>query len=485
MNLKQKTVSGLKWSFTDSIMNQVVHFVFGIVLARLLSPSEYGIVGMSMVFVTLLEVLAEGGLMSALVRKKECTEQDYNTMFYTNIVIGAVLFLLLFFSSEAIAAFYKKQELILLVKVMSLNLVFNSFGMVETAMLTRSIDFKRQTRINFLSSISSGIIGVIFAYMGFGFWSLAIKTLWQNLSRVVLLHLSSTWKPKLMYSWESFRELFGFGSKMLLSSIIHSIYKNIYSLVIGKYYSAEQLGYYSRANQFKSYITGSIESSTQRVTYPVLASINEDNHKLKDAYVKLLKLVFFITATLLGMLFVNAKEVVLLLVGEKWAPSIVYLQILCFGGVLYPLQLINLNVIKAKGRSDLYLFIEILEKIFSIPAIVLGVIYGMNALVWGVVFNSIVTYIANSMFSGKMINYSIFKQVIQLSPVFINTLIMTLVALAAGSILSKNLFISLIIKCLTCFIYIIVSGELFKIKEYFEIKKLAYDQFVYHIGKKP
>lgn len=476
MSLKNKTISGLKWSFTDSMVNQVVHFIFGIVLARLLSPSEYGIIGMGMVFVALFERIVDGGLEQALIRKQNCTEADYNTMFYTNIVVGLFSFVVLFFSSGAIAAFFKNSELKLLVKIMALNLIINSFGMVERAMLTRNIDFKRQTKINFYSSASSGIIGIICAFSGFGYWSLAIKTLWQNFSRVVMLHYSSEWRPKLMYSVESFKELFSFGSRMLGASMLHSLYQNIYSLVIGKFYSPAQLGYYSRANQFKSYVSSTVETSTQRVTYPVLSKIIDDGDRLRASYRKLLKLVFFISSLLLSLLFINAREVILILLGEKWAPSIPYLQILCFSGIFYPISLVNLNILKAKGRSDLYLKIEILEKIFWIPAIVAGVLYGMNVLVWGAVFNSIISFFMNSIYSGKLIQYSVSRQLKDVMPTLINGVIMVAIALIVGAFLKDNMILSLTIKTLVAIAYFVMSGNMFKIDEYMELREIIFSQ---------
>ena len=476
MSLKNKTISGLKWSFTDSAMNQAVHFVFGVILARLLSPSEYGIIGMSMVFVALFEKIVDGGLEQALIRKQNCTEADYSTMFYTNIVVGLFSFVILYFSSGAIAAFYENSEIKLLVKIMAFNLIINSFGMVERAMLIRDIDFRRQTKINFFSSTSSGIVGILCALFGFGYWSLAVKTLWQNLSRVVMLHYSSEWRPKLMYSIQSFKELFGFGSKMLGASMLHSLYHNIYSLIIGKVYSPAQLGYYSRANQFKGFVSDTIVSSTQRVTYPVLSKLHDDNERLRASYKKITKLVFFISSFFLSLLFLNSREIILILLCEKWAPYIAYLQILCFGAIHYPIALINLNILKAKGRSDLYLKIEFFEKILWIPAIVIGVIYGMNALVCGAVFNSLITFFMNSMYSGKLIQYSAIRQLRDLMPLFFNNVVMTIIALIIGSFFKQNIYLSLMAKSFIATTYFVVSGNIFRIHEYMELKEIVFEQ---------
>lgn len=458
------------------MVNQVIHFVFGVVLARLLSPTEYGIIGMSMVFITFSEAIVNSGLEQALIRKQDCTEDDYNTMFYTNIGLGIVMFALLYFAAGAIARFYNNSELILVVRIMSLNLVINSFGIVERAILTRNIDFKRQTKINVWSSSISGLIGVSMAFMGFGYWSLAIKMISQNLIRVLLLHLSSVWKPTLSYSLSAFKELFSFGSRMLGASILHSIYTNIYSLVIGKYFSAAELGFYSRANQFKNLVSSNIESSTQRVTYPVLSRIVNDEKRLSYAYQKLSKMTFYLTSVLLSLLIANSREIVLLLLGDKWSQSISYLQILCLSGFLYPLQLINVNILKVMGRSDLYLQNEVIEKIISIPAIIAGAILGMRALLWGIVINSFLVYIVNTFYSSRMIKYPLKKRMLDLAAIIAHVIIMICLSLFIGHILGGGYIVSILIKVLVMLIYVVLSGTIFKLREYYELRQIICGQ---------
>jgi O-antigen/teichoic acid export membrane protein len=458
------------------MVNQVIHFVFGVVLARLLSPTEYGIIGMSMVFITFSEAIVNSGLEQALIRKQDCTEDDYNTMFYTNIGLGIVMFALLYFAAGAIARFYNNSELILVVRIMSLNLVINSFGIVERAILTRNIDFKRQTKINAWSSSISGLIGVSMAFMGFGYWSLAIKMISQNLIRVLLLHLSSVWKPTLSYSVSAFKELFSFGSRMLGSSILHSIYTNIYSLVIGKYFSAAELGFYSRANQFKNLVSSNIESSTQRVTYPILSQIVDDEERVRTAYRKLIKLTFYISAIMLSLMLINAKEIVLILLGDKWSQSIPYLQILCLAGVLYPVRLINANVIKAKGRADLYLRVEVIRRIVCIPAIIVGVMLGMKALLWAMVFNSVLEYMANSLYSNKLLNYTISEQLLDILPTILCVPVMSAFSMTVGSLLTSNIIMSLMIKTFLFFSFVYISGRLLKTYEFWEIRTIIQEQ---------
>jgi O-antigen/teichoic acid export membrane protein len=458
------------------MVNQVIHFVFGVVLARLLSPTEYGIIGMSMVFITFSEAIVNSGLEQALIRKQDCTEDDYNTMFYTNIGLGIVMFALLYFAAGAIARFYNNSELVLVVRIMSLNLVINSFGIVERAILTRNIDFKRQTKINVWSSSISGLIGVSMAFMGFGYWSLAIKMISQNLIRVLLLHLSSVWKPTLSYSVSAFKELFSFGSRILGSSMLNSIYTNIYSLVIGKYFSAAELGLYSRASQFQTLVSSNIESSTQRVTYPILSQIVDDEERVRAAYRKLIKLTFYISAIMLSLMLINAREIVLILLGYKWSQSIPYLQILCLAGVLYPVRLLNANILKAKGRADLYLRVEVIRRIVCIPAIIVGILLGMKTLLWAMVFNSVLEYMANSLYSKKILDYTISEQLLDILPTILCVSVIAAFVMTAGSLLTSNIIISLMIKTFLFFLIVYISGRLLKTYEFREIRKIIQEQ---------
>lgn len=478
MELKNKTISGLKWSFTDSLVNQIIGFFIGIVLARLLSPSDYGIIGMAMVFISISEALVASGLKDALIRKEKCSEIDYSTMFYTNIVLGLIMFTVIFFSADFIAKFYNMPELKILTRVMSVNLFINSFGMVEHAMLTRQIDFKRQTKITLIANSTSGVLGITLAFLGFGYWSLVIRTLFQNTLRVSLLHFSSKWKPKLLYSIESFKEMFGFGVKLLVSSMIATVYRNIYQMIIGKYFSSAELGYYSRANQFKNLPSNNLEQTTSRVTFPVLSSIaaEGDMDKLRAGYRKLIKLMYYITATLMAIMIVNAREIVLILIGEKWAPAIDYLKIICISGAFYPLHAINLNALKALGRSDLFLKLEIIKKIIVIPFIVIGVRYGMIVLLWGMVANSFIAYLFNSMYSAKLIGYSTIKQLWDIVPTTIHALIMAGLAFAVGAVAPSNLFVSLFLKTGVVAAYIMLTGRLLKITEYQELKSIVVEQ---------
>lgn len=482
MSIRNKTISGLKWSFTDNIIDHVSHFVIGLVLARLLGPSDYGIIGMAMVFIAVSQTIMYSGLPSALIRKQKCTEADYNTMFYSNIGMGILTFCIMYISASAIATFYSKPELEVIVRVLALNLIINSFGVVESAILTRNIDFKRQTKISVISTVSSGIVGIVLAYCGFGYWSLALRTILQNTMRVILLRFSSPWRPKLMFSKDSFKDLFGFGIKILADGLLNTIFKNIYKLVIGKYFSANDLGYYTRAENFNALPTQSLELVTTRVTFPVLASIAGDVARLKRGYQKMVKMNFYISSTLLFFLLFNSREIVLLLLGEKWSPTVPYLEVMCFASIVHPLNSLNVNSFKAVNRADVLLKLSVVKRLTHIPVLIIGVYFGITALLVGMACHSFFSYFLNSMFSAKLLNYSTREQLKDIAPTFVHTLIMAGLAFAVGTIAPSNLFLSLFLKTSVGLFYLIGAGYLFKIPEFMELQELGIEQFNHHVS---
>jgi len=476
LSLRTKTMAGMSWSLIDKVANNLILFVIGIILARLLSPTDYGIVGLITVFIAVSQTIVESGLSEALIRKRDCSEIDYNTMFYTNIAFGVITFIALFAASGFIARFYNKAELSILTKVMAINLVINSFGLIETAILTKTLNFKTQAKVSVISSTSAGLIAIILAFLGFGYWSLAVKTLLANLTKVLMLRYYSSWRPKLQYSIDSFKDMFSFGIKLLASSLIDTIYKNVYQMVIGKSFSLAQLGLYTRAMQFRNLPATNITSTVQRVSYPVLASLSHDVGRVRNGYKKLIRLTFYLTSLAMLGLLICSKEVVILLVGQKWAEAIPFLQIMCLSGCLYPLHALNLNMMKAMDKPNLCLRVSIYKKLLAIPVIIIGVRLGMLALVWGMALNSFSSFLINSMFSEKIIGYSSWKQLGDILPALLENGSVMIVAYLAGTFLTSNLFASLAIKIVVALILVIALGEFGKLSDYKEIKKLLLEQ---------
>ncbi len=476
MSLKQKTVSGLLWSFIDQFANLGITFIVGIILARLLSPREFGLIGMITVFIAVSESFINSGFSQALIRKKDCTQTDYSTVFFFNILVGVVLFIILFFSAPAIAKFFNEPELKSIVQVLGFVLIISSITLIQRTILTKRIDFKLQARISVIASVGSGIIAIIMAYNSFGVWSLVMQRLIKEAFNSVLLWLWNRWKPMLVFSNQSFNELFGFGSKLLLVGLIDTLYRNIYFIVIGKYFSAQELGFYTRADQFKSLPSKNLNNIIGRVSYPVLSTMQDDIPRLKSNYVKLIRSTMFITFILMLGMAAVAEPMVIVLIGEKWRPSIIYLQMLCFVGMMYPLHALNLNMLQVQGRSDLTLKLEIIKKILAVPIIIIGIIWGIKIMIAGMMVNTLIAYYFNSFWSGKLIGYSIKQQIADVFPSFVLALIMAGVIFGLGFLLPFSPFWKFVIQTTTGAVFIFVFCELNNFKDYIFIKELFFEK---------
>jgi len=390
-SLKQKTLTGLTWSFIDSFANQSVQFVVGIILARILSPREFGLVGMLTIFIAVSQSLIDSGFSSALIRKKNCTDIDYSTVFYFNLLIGLFFYLILFALADSISSFFNEPQLKILLRVLGLGLLLGSFGIIQSTILTKNINFKLQAKVSLITSVSSGIVAIAMALNGFGVWSLVALTLSRIGFNSLFLWIYAKWKPLWVFSKQSFKELFSFGSKLLISGLLDTTFRNIYYLVIGKYFSAADLGFYTRANQFSAFPSQNINTIIERVSYPVLSEIQNDKIRLKNIYRKQIRSTMLLTFVLMMGLAAVAKPMILTLIGEKWLPSVIYLQMLCFVGMFYPLHALNLNMLKVQGRSDLFLRLEIIKKVLAIPTIIIGIIWGIKVMIAGIMFTTFIT----------------------------------------------------------------------------------------------
>jgi len=472
MSLKQKTISGLLWSSVESIASQGIQFIFGIILARLLTPKEFGLIGMVAIFIAVSESFINSGFSSALIRKKNCTQADYSTVFFFNLAAGIIFFILLFLSAPAIGGFFKEPGLKSIVQVLSIVLIIDSFTLIQRTILTKRIDFKLQTKVTLISSFIAGSVAITLAYKGFGVWSLVIQTLLRQALNSFFLWLWNKWKPSLIFSKVSFRELFGFGSKILLSGLIDTIYRNVYQLIIGKYFSAEQLGYYTRAGQFESLPTKNITNIMTRVSYPVLAQMQDDPVMLKSGYKKMIRSTMLVTFLLTLGLSAVAEPLVISFIGEKWRISVVYLQLMCFSGMFYPLHAINLNMLNVQGRSDLFLKLEIIKKLLIIPTIIIGVIFGIKIMLIGMIANSIIAYFLNSFYSGKLINYSTKEQLLDIMPSFLLGGLIAVIVFVLGNLLTVTYLIKLILQLITGAVLFFGYCELTKMSDYLYLKQI-------------
>jgi teichuronic acid exporter len=472
-SLKHKTISGILWSSVDNISSQGIAFIVGVILARLLDPKEFGLIGMITIFISVSQTFINSAFSEALVRKNDCTQADYSTVFYYNFLIGLLLFSLLYITSPAISNFFREPALKNIVRVLSLVLILNSLTVIQNTILKKHVDFKLLARISILSSGVSGIFAVILAYKGFGVWSLVALTLIREGLRSLFLWLWNRWRPALIFSKKSFFELFGFGSKLLLSGLLDAIYNNIYFPIIGKFFSATELGFYTRANSFSSVPSTSISSVVTRVTYPVLAQLQDNKVLLREAYRRIIKSVMLITFPVMLGLAAVSEPTVLALIGEKWRPSITYLQLLCFASVFYPLHALNLEILEVIGRSDLFLKLEIIKKVLAIPVVIFGVIFGIKAMITSMIGYSLVAYYINSYWSGKFIDYSMKQQIKDIMPSFLLAVVMAFLIFLMGNVLDTSYLVKLFLEVSLGIMFYIGSCECIKMPDYLYLKQIV------------
>jgi len=472
-NIKEKTVTGILWSFIDNFSSLGISFIVGLVLARLLSPKEFGLIGMVTIFIAISNSFINSGFSQALIKKKNCSETDYSTVFFFNLTVGLFFYFLLFVSAPFIGVFFKQPLLIQIVRILGLSLTIDSLTIIQRTTLTKRVDFKLQTKITVIASVASGVISIWLAYSGFGVWSLVTKTLIQEGVSSFLLWLFNRWRPMLVFSKQSFKELFSFGSKLLVSGLIDTIYRNVYYLVIGKYFSAQELGFYTRADQFKELPSSNINGIVSRVSYPVLAQLQDDKVRLKSGYKNIIKTTMLITFILMIGLAAVAEPMIITLIGEKWRSSIIYLQMLCFVGMFYPLHSLNLNMLIVNGRSDLFLKLEIIKKTLAIPTIIIGIFWGIKIMILGMLANTLIAYYLNSYWSGQYINYSIKEQIKDIFPSLIVALTIGFAVYIISVVLPLAYPIILTIQITVGGILALGICELFKLDAYLEIKTIV------------
>lgn len=423
-SLKSKTVKGTFWSSVERFSGQGLQFLIMIVMARKLTPGDYGLVGMLAIFIAISQSIVDSGFSQALIRKQNRTETDNSTVFYFNIVIGVVMYLILFFGAPLIARFYNQPILIPITRLLGLNVVITSLGVVQRALLIVKLDFKTQTNASLGGIIVSGIVGIGMVFLGFGVWAIVWQQLINLIINTILLWLFSHWRPAWMYSWESFKELFSFGNKMLASGLLDTIFNNLYLILIGKFFKASDLGYYTRAQQFTDFTSSNVTGILQRVSFPVLATIQDEDERLAAIYRRLLRISAYVIFPLMMGLAALARPTITFFLTKEWLFSATLIQILCFAQMWYPIHAINLNLLKVKGRSDLFLKLEVAKKIIMVIILCVTLPMGLIAMCIGLIFNSVIALVINTYYTGKLIHLGFFKQMKDLFPTLLLSMAM-------------------------------------------------------------
>lgn len=461
-NLKRKTVSGVMWSAIERFSLQGVQFVMQLVMARLLLPSDYGMIAMLTIFLQIAQAFIDSGFTNALIQKKDRTEVDYSTVFYFNIIIALLFYCILFVSAPLIAKFYNMPDLILVMRVMALSLIILSFSAVHKTKLTIEINFKIQSKITLIAAGISGIIGVGIAYWGYGVWALVYQSILNAMLTTILFNCFYRWKPLKTFSMKSFKRLFSFGSKLLVSGLIHTVYYNLYGIVIGKRFSAAELGYYTRAEQFAILPSYNLSAIITRVTFPILSSIQDDNERLASTYRKYIRLSSYLIFPLMVGLASLANPLVYLFLTEKWNGTVALLQILCFDWMFDHLSGINLNLLYVKGRSDLALRLEIIKKIIAITILLASIPLGIIGMCLGRVLYSLIATYANTYYTNSLIGLSFRTQLKDIIPYLILSLAMGGVVYATTYLGLSNI-IQLIIGITIGILFYISISYIFKI----------------------
>jgi len=426
-SFRKKAITSILWTIAERFSLQGLNFVIIILLTRMLLPEEFGLIGMITIFITIGNALKDSGLSKSLIRNTVTFSKDFSTVFILNLVVSIVIYIVLFFCAPFISSFFNQDILISIIRVYCLDIVINAFASVQLAILTKEMNFKKQLTISIPSLLIAGIFGVVLAYFGFGVWSLVYMNLLRSTLFCIQIWIRSNWRPRWEFDKERLWYHFDFGYKLTLASIMNAIFENAYNIIIGRFFSAAQLGYYTRAQMMKQMPVTNVSTALNQVTFPLFATIQDENMRLKIVYRKLMQQVLFWIAPILIFMGVLGEPLFRFLLTEKWIQAVPYFQILCIVGIMYPIQSYNLNILKVKGRSDLFLKLEVIKKILISISIVISLPFGIYGLLWSQVVVGLLAFIINSFYSGNMINYSWLDQLKDLTPILLISVICGLV----------------------------------------------------------
>ena len=462
-SLKSRAAKSVMWSAVERFSVQGAQFILTIIIARLVSPSDYGVIAMLGIFLAIAQTFVDSGFSCALMQKQDRTEADFSTVFYFNIVIGVVIYLLLYLCSSFIADFYNEPKLTIISKIVGLNLIISSFSVVQRAKLTIALNFKLQAAASFLAVVISGGCGVYMAYLGYGVWAIIVQTLLNNFISTLLLWIFAKWIPQMCFSWKSFKILFGFGSKLLLSGLLHTLYTNLYSLVIGKKFSSLELGYYNRAYTIAYFPSNNISSIITRAIYPIQCSIQEEE-RFRNSFLQYLRIGAYIIFPLMIGLCILAEPFVLLILTEKWVAMVPLLQIICIAYMWNPIVAINNDILTAKGYSGYFLKSELIKKIAAVIILIVTIPFGIEIMCVGLIVYAFCDILVISSFVQKKLEITIVSQIKSIFPVFLLNLFTGLSTFLFSSLIHSTLLKLILSTLFACALYFGLS-YLFKFKE--------------------
>lgn len=482
MSLREQAVNGVFWSSVEKIGQVVVQIVISIILARLLTPDDYGVIGILSIFIIIANVFVDAGFTQGLIRKLDCTSDDYNSVFLFNFGVGVIIYAILFLSSPFIARYFENPLLEPLSKVLFLVIPINSFSLIQVTILNKELNFKLVAKYTIISSVLSGIVGILMALEGFGAWALVCQSVLVTLLYTIFLWFKSDWKPQFCFSFAPIKELLPFTSKLFVSSFLNTVFNNMYPFIIAKLYSPKQLGYYSQANKYATQPTGLLEGILNRVTYPVLALLQNDKEKFKCQYQRMQVLIFAFIVLIMSILYICSEELIYILLSEKWMPIVPYFNLMCFIGMTLPLHPLCMSVLKVYGKSGLIFKLEIVKKIVIGGLLLATYQHGIIALLYGQVAFFIFALFLNMYFSGKIVHYSMKEQLKEVFPY-----VLTPFVAAGGAFLLvswiHNIYCLLLLKFLLTLIIYISLIFVFKLGYITELIQMIYPRFMNCVKK--
>lgn len=468
-SLKKRTVDAMAWSGIGHFGTVLITFISNMILSRLLMPEDFGCIGMLLIFITISDALAIGGLGQALIQKKNPSHVDYSTVFYCNVAASFFFYLIIFQIAPIVARFYNMPILCDVMRVQALTIIFHAIYVVQSTQLQRDLKFKEFSIRNIIAAICGTIVAVIVALNGGGVWSLVFSTVTASFVSIVLLWNMSKWRPTLEFSWKSFKELFFFGGMIMLSNILERIYSNIQGLVIGKFYSAKNMGYYSQAFKLEQIPINTISQTVAQVSFPVFSSLQDSLESVRNAVKKNIVCLTYLNFPVSLLMMVLASPLIRLFYGSKWDQAIPYFQILCLAGLFTTINAMNINVIKGLGKGKMFFFVQVTKRVVGISFILIGAFIGMYGILWAAVGVAVFEFILNGVLNKRLINYGVIAQLKDTSINMIMT-ILSLIPVLSFTILDWNQFILMPIQILSFSIsYILLSATLKS--EAFEIYK--------------
>lgn len=474
MSLRKKATQGLVWTFTQQFGNQLIGFLVSLVLARILLPEQFGLIGMISVVVAVGNALLDGGTTNSLIRDPDCDEVDFSTVFFFHLSISIILYILIFLSAPLIAVFYDQPLLVSITRVYSLTIIINALSIVQFAKLTKRMDFKTQTIITIPSIMFGGVVGIWMAYSGYGVWSLVYSSISSSAIKTLQMWGYSKWVPGFNFDRKKFLKHIDYGYKLTISDLLNRIFNNIFLIAIGKYFSPAQVGFYTRAETMNQLPVRNVSRTLEKVTFPLFVSIQSDTERLKKVYRLIMQMVVYLVSPLLIVLAVLAEPLFRFLFTEKWLPAVPYFQILCITGMIYPLHSYNLDILNVKGRSDLFLKLEVFKKVLIVIVLVITIPMGILELLFGQVVISIIAFFINARYTGKFIGYTSLNQLKDVMPLYLFSVLTGLLVYLIDIklfFLQKDIIRILAGGVIALIFYLCISN-IFKLKVFLELKKI-------------